>query len=89
MKPKIPKTTSTKDDFSRREQTDIGSNEPATTQIISPAPLIKEESVKVEQRSQREDFSDIPKEELDAEDTEGVMNTKQQKPFSTMKPSEL
>lgn len=87
MKPKIPKTTSTKHDISRQEQTDIGSNEPATTQIISPAPLIKEESVKVEQSSVREDFSDILKEELDTDDTEEVMKTKQQTQFTSVKTS--
>lgn len=87
MKPKIPQKTSIKDDISRQEQTDIGSNEPATTQIISPAPLIKEESVKVEQRYEREDFSDIPKEELDTDDTEEVMKTKQQTQFTSVKTS--
>ncbi|XP_048045001.1 transcription factor TFIIIB component B'' homolog isoform X3 [Megalobrama amblycephala] len=87
VKPKIPKITSTKDDISRQEQTDIGCNEPATTQIISPVPLIKEESVKVEPRSEREDFSDIPKEELDTDDTEEVMKTKQQTQFTSVKTS--
>lgn len=83
VKPKVPKTTtSAKDDFSRQEQTDIGSNESDTTQIISPAPLIK-----VEHRSAREDLSDIPKAELDTEDTEDVTKTKQQSPFTTVKTS--
>lgn len=84
MKPKIPKTTSsTKDDFSRQEQTDIGSNEPATTQIILPASLIKEECVKEElsEISEREDFSDIPKGSSDTE------KTKQQTPFTTVETS--
>lgn len=83
MKPKIPKTTSTKDDFSRQEQTDIGSNESATTQIILPASLIKEECVKEElsEISEREDFSDIPKESSDTE------KTKQQTPFTTVETS--
>ncbi|XP_067294392.1 transcription factor TFIIIB component B'' homolog isoform X2 [Pseudorasbora parva] len=86
VKPKIPKpTTSTKDNFSRQEQTDIGSNEPA--QIISPAHLIKEEFVKMEQRSEREDFPDIPKKELDTKHTQEVMKTKQQTPFTTVKTS--
>ncbi|KAK7173497.1 hypothetical protein R3I93_003346 [Phoxinus phoxinus] len=88
VKPKIPKTTkSTKDDFSRQEQTDIESNEPATTQIILPASLIKEECVQVElsERSDREDLSDIPK-ESDTENLE-VTKTKQQTPFTTVKTS--
>lgn len=90
MKPKIPKTTtSTKNDFSRQEQTDSGSNEPSTTQIILPASLIKEECVKVElsERSEREDFSDVPKEESDPENIEEVTKTKQQTPFTTVETS--
>lgn len=90
MKPKIPKTTtSTKDDFSRQEQTNIGSNEPATTQIILPASLIKEECVKEElsEISEREDFSDIPKESSDTEYIEEVTKTKQQTPFTTVETS--
>ncbi|XP_059403153.1 transcription factor TFIIIB component B'' homolog [Carassius carassius] len=69
VKPKIPQTTSTKDDFPRQEQSHFADNDPATAPIISPAPLIKEESIKVEQRSDQEDFSDIPKEEFDREPT--------------------
>uniref|UniRef100_A0A9J8B9S8 Myb-like domain-containing protein n=1 Tax=Cyprinus carpio carpio TaxID=630221 RepID=A0A9J8B9S8_CYPCA len=67
VKPKIPKTTSTKDDFSRPSQSHFGYSDPATALIIKPAHLIKEESIKVEQRSDQEDFSDIPKEEFDGE----------------------
>lgn len=89
MKPKIPKTTSTKDDCSRQKlsESDFGYNDPATTQIISPEPLIKEGSIKVEQRSEQEDFSDIPKEELDREPA-GIASSSQLQqliPFSTAK----
>ncbi|XP_077087626.1 uncharacterized protein bdp1 isoform X3 [Siphateles boraxobius] len=90
VKPKIPKiTTSTKDDFSRQEHTDIGSNEPASTQVILPASLIKEECVKVElsERSEREDLSDIPKEESDTENIEEVKKTNNQTPFTTVETS--
>ncbi|KAG1937241.1 transcription factor TFIIIB component B'' [Pimephales promelas] len=89
VKPKIPKTTiSTKDDFSRREQTDIGSNEPATTRIIFPATLIKEECVKVElgERSEQDVISDIPK-ESDTENIEEVTKSKQQTTFTTAETS--
>jgi len=89
VKPKIPKSTiSTKDDFSRQEQTDIGSNEPATTRIIFPATLIKEECVKVElgERSEQDVISDIPK-ESDTENIEEVIKSKQQTPFTTVETS--
>ncbi|XP_016305020.1 transcription factor TFIIIB component B'' homolog [Sinocyclocheilus anshuiensis] len=81
VKPKIPKTTSTKDDFSRQEQSDFGYND--------PAPLIKEESIKVEQGSDQEDFSDIPKEELDREPAVIASSSQLQQliPFSTAKTS--
>ncbi|KAL1274816.1 hypothetical protein QQF64_027630 [Cirrhinus molitorella] len=85
VKPKIPKTTSTNDDFSRQEPCDFGYNDPATAQIISPAPPIKEESVKVEHCSEQEDFSDIP-EELDRESTSSSQ-LQQFIPFSTAKTS--
>uniref|UniRef100_A0A9J7YUG2 Myb-like domain-containing protein n=1 Tax=Cyprinus carpio carpio TaxID=630221 RepID=A0A9J7YUG2_CYPCA len=87
VKPKIPKTTSTEDDCSRQKLSDFGYNDPATTQIISPEPLIKEESSKVEQRSEQEVFSDIPKEELDGEPA-GIASSSQLQqliPFSTVK----
>lgn len=87
MKPKIPKTISTEEDCSRQKLSDFGYNDPATPQIISPEPLIKEESIKVEQRSKQEDFSDIPKEELDREPA-GIASSSQLQqliPFSTAK----
>ncbi|KAF4113014.1 transcription factor TFIIIB component B'' homolog isoform X2 [Onychostoma macrolepis] len=87
VKPKILKTTSTQDDCSRQKLSDFGCNDPATTQIISPEPLIKEESIKVEQRSEQEDFSDIPKEELDREPA-GIASSSQLQqliPFSIAK----
>ncbi|KAI2664467.1 hypothetical protein H4Q32_002684 [Labeo rohita] len=86
VKPKIPKITSSKNDFSGQEQSDYGYNDPATTQITSPAPLIKEESIKVEQRSEQEDFSDIPKKELDREPASSSQ-LPQLTPFSTAKTS--
>ncbi|XP_073695630.1 uncharacterized protein bdp1 [Garra rufa] len=86
VKPKIPNTTSTKDDFSRQEQSGLKYNDPATAQIISPAPLIKEESIKVEQRSEQEDFSDIPKVELDRK-PDSSSQLQQLIPISTAKTS--
>lgn len=82
MKSKIPKTTSTEDDCSRQNLSDFGYNDPATAQIISPEPLIKEQTIKVEQRSEHEDFSDIPIEESDGEPA-GIASSSQ--PFNTVK----
>ncbi|XP_026067124.1 uncharacterized protein LOC113049195 isoform X4 [Carassius auratus] len=81
-KSKIPKTTSTEDDCSRQNLSDFGYNDPATAQIISPEPLIKEQTIKVEQRSEHEDFSDIPIEESDGEPA-GIASSSQ--PFNTVK----
>ncbi|XP_052413806.1 transcription factor TFIIIB component B'' homolog isoform X5 [Carassius gibelio] len=82
VKSKIPKTTSTEDDCSRQNLSDFGYNDPATAQIISPEPLIKEQTIKVEQRSEHEDFSDIPIEESDGEPA-GIASSSQ--PFNTVK----
>ncbi len=83
MKPKIRKRTSIEDDCSRQKLSVFGYNDPATTQIISPAPLIKE----VQQRSEQDDFSDIPKEELNREPA-GIASSSQLQqliPFITVK----
>ncbi|XP_052448202.1 transcription factor TFIIIB component B'' homolog isoform X2 [Carassius gibelio] len=95
VEPKIPKTTSTKDDFPRQEQSHFAYNDPATAPIISPAPLIKEESIKVEQGSDQEDFSDIPKEVFDREPAAIASSSQLQQiiPYSTactvLQPEEL
>ncbi|XP_059405258.1 transcription factor TFIIIB component B'' homolog [Carassius carassius] len=82
VKYKIPKTTSTEDDCSRQNRSDFGYNDSATTQIISPEPLIKEQTIKVEQRSEQEDFSDIPIEESDGVPA-GIASSSQ--PFNIVK----
>ncbi|XP_056314160.1 uncharacterized protein LOC130229400 isoform X2 [Danio aesculapii] len=78
-KPKIPKQTSPYEDFSSQEQSDIGFNDPAKAQIISPEPLIKEE---LEERTEQEDVSE---EELDARPAIMTLSTQDLTSFTSEK----
>ncbi|XP_021332287.1 uncharacterized protein bdp1 isoform X3 [Danio rerio] len=74
------KLTSPTEDMSSQEQSDIGFNDPATAQIISPEPLIKEE---LEERTEQEE--DVSEEELDARPALMTLSTQDLTSFTSEK----
>ncbi|XP_043096757.1 transcription factor TFIIIB component B'' homolog isoform X2 [Puntigrus tetrazona] len=72
-----------------REASCVSSLSASQERTMSIEPLIKEEFIKEEQETEQEDFSDIPKEELDKEHA-GIASPSQCQqliPFSTVKPT--
>lgn len=72
-----PETTCTKDESSRQENLDVRSKQPAITQIIIEH-QIKEESDKVKEKAEQEDFSDNLKGDIALNLTEEVLKAEQQ-----------